>query len=78
MVRLNPSSFARDDGHGATGLRLRLRNSADRLLRRFRPGMEQRRRAGQFEQMLGLRFFQSGALDYRIPAVLHAERDRPE
>jgi len=40
--------------------------------------MDKRRRAGQFSQMLDVSFHQAGRLDYRLPAVLHAERDRPE
>ena len=56
----------------------RLRNQADRLLRRLVPGLDQRRRGGQFNQMLNVSFHQAGGLDYRLPAVLHAQRDRPE
>ena len=56
----------------------RLRNRVDGLLRRMLPAMGQRRRAGQFSQMLDLSFHRAGGLDYRLPELLYAERDRVE
>ncbi len=41
----------------------RLRNQADRLLRRLIRGMDQRRPGGQFRQMLDVSFHQAGGLD---------------
>lgn len=55
----------------------RLRFKTDRWLRRFVPGMERRRRASQFGQLADLSFHESGAIPYRLPQDLHAERDRP-
>ncbi|MGG5887636.1 oxygenase MpaB family protein [Falsiroseomonas sp. HC035] len=55
---------------------LRLRNGADRLLRKLLPGQEQRRRAGQFRRMLDLSFVERGMISYRLPGTLHAEKDR--
>jgi len=43
----------------------RLRNQPDRLLRRLIPGMDQRRRGGQFSQMPDVSFHQAGGLNYR-------------
>lgn len=57
---------------------LRLRNRADRVLRRLVPGLEQRRRASQFQRMLELSFFDRGRISYAMPGTLHAEHDRPK
>ena len=55
---------------------LRLRNRADRLLRRAVPAFDRRRRSGQFTQMIGLSFHDAGDSGYRLPQILHAEKDR--
>ena len=56
---------------------LRLRNRADRVLRRHVPAWDRRRRAFQFAQMIDLSFSDGAGNDYRMPAHLHAEKDRP-
>jgi hypothetical protein len=58
---------------------IRLRNRADRILRRVIPAVDRHRRAGQFVQMLDLSFdsphHQGDEARYRLPKELHAERD---
>lgn len=63
-------------GGAATLLALRWRNRADRMLRRAIPALDRRRRAGQFLRMLDISFHEQGGTGYRLPAHLHAEKDR--
>ncbi len=58
---------------------IRLRNRADRLLRRMLPALDRHRRLGQFAQMLELSFdsadHRGDESRYRMPKELHAEKD---
>lgn len=56
----------------------RLRARTDRLMRKWIPGQEGRRRAGQYSHMLGMSYDDKGPISYRLPAKLHAESDRPD
>ncbi|WP_366656180.1 oxygenase MpaB family protein [Fodinicurvata sp. EGI_FJ10296] len=57
---------------------MRLRFRADRLLRRAFPGLDRRRRAGQFGQLVELSFHETTETPYALPQHLYAERDRPD
>lgn len=56
---------------------LRARNRLDQMLRRLFPALDRHRRVGQFGRMLGLSFEGDGALSYRLPRHVHAEKDYP-
>jgi hypothetical protein len=49
----------------------RLRARTDRLMRKWIPGQEGRRRAGQYSHMLGMSYDDKGPISYRLPAKLH-------
>ena len=68
--------FPAAGGAGAL-MAIRLQNRAEAWLGRLLPGFAARRRQAQFQQMMGLSFAEKGAIDYRMPGALHAERDRP-
>ncbi len=60
---------------------LRWRNRLDRLLARLLPGLGRRRQAGRFLRMLDLSYHgadgaAAAEIGYRLPAELHAEKER--
>ncbi|NKC30406.1 oxygenase MpaB family protein [Falsiroseomonas selenitidurans] len=57
---------------------LRWTNRAERLLNRVFPALGRRHRMGQFQQMMALSYYADGGLSYRMPAHVHAERDRSD
>ncbi len=57
---------------------LRLRNQIDQLIQKVVPGMEQRRRAGQFQQMLDTSHYETRGINYRLPERVYAETETGE
>ena len=54
---------------------LRFKNAAERLLARIAPGLGARRRASQFQTMLGVSLYSEEGIRYRLPEHLYAEED---
>lgn len=56
---------------------LRWTNRIERTLYRLVPALGARRRAGQFQRMLDVSFYDPSGISYRMPEQLHAEKDAP-
>lgn len=56
---------------------LRWRNRLERLLSRWIPAFDRRRRAGLFQMMLEVSHYSPDGIRFRIPGHVHAEKDLP-